>query len=173
MIRLVHQFDDPRTRASVASPKSSGCSCCCCCCVATLIGSSVLTARAVGIGFRPRPLGDTDVQAAGPSGESPFRPPVDVPVPNLRTIPQRRWKVLGFFLLPLALFVSIASTMLFRQMNVFRAAPLPLFLFIYVGGLFLLRHKAGLRGWMFFALLLGIPTATVIEAVVWMFGILK
>jgi hypothetical protein len=46
MIRLVCQFDDPETRASVATPTCGGCcsSCCCCCCVATAISTSAYTA---------------------------------------------------------------------------------------------------------------------------------
>jgi hypothetical protein len=166
MIRLVHQFDDPRTRASVASPKSCGCSCCCCC-VATLVGSSVLTARAVGVGFKPRPSGAADMQPAGPSGESPFRAPVEVPVPNLRTIPKRSWKILGFFLLPLALLLSCAGA------TFLGGWAFPLFLLLYVGGLFLLRDRAGLRGFVFVALLMGIPIATVVEAIIWATTILK
>jgi hypothetical protein len=46
MIRLVCQFDDPATRASIATPTCGGScsSCCCCCCVATAISSSAYTA---------------------------------------------------------------------------------------------------------------------------------
>ena len=167
MIRLVHQFDAPSARPSVASPKSSGCSCCCCCCLATLVGSSILTARAVGKGFKPRTVGGAQTEAAGPV-ESPFRPSgPDLPVPNLRTIPKRRWKVLGFFLLPLAMAAGIVSAAAAPQLGVMMA------LVVYLGGLFLLRYKAGLRGWMFAVLLLGIPAVTVIEAYIWIVAILK
>ena len=168
MIRLVHQFDAPLTRPSVAAPKSSGCCCCCCCCLATLVGSSVLTARAVGKGFVPRPVGGAQKEAAGPA-ESPFRPSgPELPVPNLRTLPQTRWKVLGFFLLPLTLALGVISVPLqLRELSI------PLMLAVYVGGLFLLRHKAGLRGWMFAVLLIGIPIMTVIEAIVWVTLVFK
>ena len=44
MIRLVTQFDDVETHASLATPTCGGCSCCCCCCVASLISSSTLPA---------------------------------------------------------------------------------------------------------------------------------
>jgi hypothetical protein len=167
MIRLVHQFDSPSARPSVAAPKSSGCCCCCCCCLATLVGSSILTARADGKGFVPRPVGGAANEAAGPT-ESPFRPSgPELPVPNMRTIPQRRWKVLGFFLLPIALTLGFC-TMAFHI-----AAGWLVMLVSYLGGLFFLRHKAGLRGWMFAVLLVGIPLLTVLEAIVWIAVVFK
>ncbi len=167
MIRLVHQFDDPRARPSAAAPKSEGCCCCCCCCLATMIGASILTARSVGEGFKPRAVGAPEVESAGPA-ESVFRPSgPDVPVPNVRTLPKKRWKVLGFFLLPLALILPIP---------LFEVSPGLAFaamVALYVGGLFLLRYKAGLRGWVFAVLLIGIPIVTVIEAFVWMYCVFK
>jgi hypothetical protein len=39
MIRLVTQFDNPRSRAAVATP-TCGCCCCCCCCVASTVAAS-------------------------------------------------------------------------------------------------------------------------------------
>ncbi|HZS37852.1 MAG TPA: hypothetical protein VFF06_13535 [Polyangia bacterium] len=167
MIRLVQQFDDPRTRPSAAAPKSEGCCCCCCCCLATMVGASVLTARSVGKGFKPRAVGALEVEAPGPA-ESVFRPSgPDVPVPNVRTIPKTRWKVLGFFLLPLSIILPIPL------FEISPAVAFTMMIALYVGGLFLLRHKAGLRGWVFAVLLLGIPVMTVIEAFVWAFAILK
>jgi hypothetical protein len=167
MIRLVQQFDDPRTRPSAAAPKSEGCCCCCCCCLATMIGASVLTARSVGKGFKPRAVGAAEVESAGPA-DSVFRPSgPEVPVPNVRTIPKTRWKVLGFFLLPLALCLPLP------MVAVSPGGAFAMMIALYVGGLFLLRHRAGLRGWVFFALLLGIPILTVVEAIVWAALILK
>jgi hypothetical protein len=167
MIRLVHQFDDPRARPSAAAPKSEGCCCCCCCCLATMIGASILTARSVGEGFKPRAVGAPSVEAAGPE-ESVFRPSgPEVPVPNVRTLPKRRWKILGFFLLPLSLILPIPLFGLSPQLGFIGMITL------YVGGLFLLRHKAGLRGWVFAVLLIGIPVATVLEAFAWIFLLFK
>jgi hypothetical protein len=40
MMRLVTQFDDRRTRATVATPT---CCCCCCCCVASIVSTTVVT----------------------------------------------------------------------------------------------------------------------------------
>lgn len=40
MKRLVTQFDDTRTRATVATPT---CCCCCCCCVASIVTSTAVT----------------------------------------------------------------------------------------------------------------------------------
>jgi hypothetical protein len=168
MIRLVHQFDDPRTRPSAAAPKSAACSSCCCCCIATVLGASILTARSVGQGFKPRTVGSTELEAAGPV-ESVFRPSgPDVPVPNVRTLPRSRWKVLGFFLLPLSIFVPMLLLPLGAGTGV-----IALMIGMYIGGLFLLRYKAGLRGWVFVVLLLGIPLLTIAEAFAWVFLIFK
>ncbi len=46
MQRLVTQFDDSRTKSTVATPTCSSC-CCCCCCVASILTSSSLTAMNV------------------------------------------------------------------------------------------------------------------------------
>lgn len=43
MIRLVTQFDSPRTRVAAVTPTCSGACCCCCSCIATLIGGSIYT----------------------------------------------------------------------------------------------------------------------------------
>jgi hypothetical protein len=162
MIRLVHQFDSPRTRAQAASPKSSACSCCCCCCVVTLVGTGVLTVRAVGRSTPPPSLAKLGNEPVGPADGSPFRPPGgEIAVPNARTLPKTRYKVLGFFLLPLALILS--------GIGARGAIPLGwLFLFtLYPAGLYLLRARAGLGwGWII-GLLLGVPAAAVLEAYIW------
>jgi hypothetical protein len=44
VIRLVTQFDDVETRASIATPTCGGCCCCCCCCVTTAVGVTAFTA---------------------------------------------------------------------------------------------------------------------------------
>ncbi len=162
MIRLVHQFDSPRTRAQAASPKSSACSCCCCCCVVTMIGTGVLTVRAVGRSTPPPSAAKLGNEPVGPAIAAPFRPEgPEIPVPNMRTLPKARWKVFGFFLLPLALALSGAAAAI--------APPLGwLCLFtLYPIGLYFLRSRAGLGwGWIV-GLLLGIPAAAVLEAWIW------
>jgi hypothetical protein len=163
MIRLTHQFDDPRTRPSAAAPKSAACSSCCCCCLATMLGASILTARSVGHDFKPRPVGSTELEAAGP--ESVFRPSgPDVPVPNMRTMPRWGWKVVGFFLLPLSLFLPMLLIPLGAG-----SLAIPLMLAMYIGGLFFLRHKAGLPGWVIIVLIASLPFLTIGESVVWLF----
>ena len=47
MIRLVNQFDDERTRPTVATP-SCGCCCCCCCCLASSISTTSISALQLG-----------------------------------------------------------------------------------------------------------------------------
>lgn len=47
MKRLVTQFDDTRTKATVATPTCSSC-CCCCCCVASILTTSSVTVMNVG-----------------------------------------------------------------------------------------------------------------------------
>lgn len=48
VVRLVTQFDDVETHGSLATPTCcGGCCCCCCCCLATIIGTSSLTAMHV------------------------------------------------------------------------------------------------------------------------------
>jgi len=44
MLRLVNQFDDSDRHVSIATPTCGGCCCCCCCCIATILGTSGLTA---------------------------------------------------------------------------------------------------------------------------------
>jgi len=168
MIRLVTQFDSPRARAQAGSPKSSACSCCCCCCVVTLIGTGVLTVRAVGRSTPPPTVRDLGAQLAGPADPSPFRPPgAEVEVPGTRTLPKARWKVFGFFVLPLAIALALLSTGLSKEIGVVCAIVL------YPAGLFLLRARAGLRwGWVI-GLIVGVPIAIVIEAWAWILAILK
>ena len=154
MIRLVHQFDDPQTRAVVASPKSEMCSCCCCCSVASLLTASVLTARAVG---RSAP---TSLVLPPPGrGAQVAAPPSTL-----------GWKVLGFFLLPLS--IAFTALLLAAAESHFNASVVAglVGLGCYVGGLFLLRAKAGLRGGWIAGLLAGLPVAMVLEAMVWMAG---
>lgn len=54
MIRLVTQFDELETHASLATP-TCGCCCCCCCCLASAISSSTLPAFHVSAIQRDRP----------------------------------------------------------------------------------------------------------------------
>lgn len=63
MIRLVNQFDDPRSPGGVATPSCCGpacCSCCCCCLVTTLTSATFTgvhvhgTAEAHGVDRRRR-----------------------------------------------------------------------------------------------------------------------
>jgi hypothetical protein len=142
VIRLVHQFDEPRTRATVAAPKSSGMCCCCCCCVVTLLSSSIVTARAVG--------------RVAPSGAPvPALSPEDAAVVTLR--PTFWWKALGFFLLPLAILVGI----LFGQADM--KLGIAAFVSAYLVGLFVLRTQAGLSGKWIGALVFGIPLLVPLE----------
>src|SRR5258705_244145 len=98
MIRLVHQFDDPRARPSVAS---ASCCCCCCCCIATTIGIGVITVKALNSRAAALPPVETTV-------ERPLahlrEPAADVVVTKPSYHPL--WLVFGALLVPLAIIVS-------------------------------------------------------------------
>lgn len=48
MIKLVSQFDNEKTKMSLATPTCGACCCCCCCCVVSTITSVSISARCFG-----------------------------------------------------------------------------------------------------------------------------
>lgn len=48
MLRLITQFDNARSRTSLATPTCGPCCSCCCCCIITMISASVITSRNLG-----------------------------------------------------------------------------------------------------------------------------
>ena len=150
MIRLVHQFDDPRTRPSAAAPKSGGgeagcCGgpCCCCCCIGTIIAASLLTARSMGRNFPPVP----DAQLHDPH--------MFEQIPEVRRLHLGWWRVGGFFFLPLMLAAWV-------RMGASGFAPL-----LYVFALLVLHRRLGMHPAVVAALILGIPVVSVIEILIW------
>lgn len=81
MKRLVTQFDDTRTKATVATPTCSSC-CCCCCCVASILTTSSVTVMNVRDLAR-----DNNVSSGSAAG----------------------YKVLGFLAFPIAIALGIGS----------------------------------------------------------------
>ena len=165
MIRLVTQFDSPRRRASAASPKSSGCCCCCCCCIVTTIATGVVTARAVGGGRR---VIDVPEAALGTSA-SPAAGSDELLRPR-RLWP---WRLLAFFLLPLAVTLAFVAAFGAGSGNVWFGVFTVVLLFLYVGGLLTIRHFAGLRWRWFPILLLGVPVVTALEIYAWFAVVFK
>lgn len=82
MKRLVTQFDDTRTRTTIATPTCGGCCCCCCCCVASTLAVSSVTALNVG----------------GLTAENKIEPNVSV-----------GYTILGFLALPLAIGLGVTT----------------------------------------------------------------
>jgi hypothetical protein len=178
VIRLVSQFDAPRARAQVASPKSSACSCCCCCCVATALTSSILTARAIGrvppsdelLRNPPEPIAAAPTTPVGVDAATAAEPPV----PQLkRANPSTTgWKVFGFFLLGLCIALSSAVAMTMRNQAAV-AAWVVTFFGSYLGGLLALRRWVGLHGGWIVALVVALPFAIALEVAIWIGVILK
>ena len=176
MIRLVHQFDAPKARPTAAAPKSSGCCCCCCCCIVTTGVASVLTARAVGsvpATAKPPPQFIRKIELAPPEASSAYRPEPRVvevevapPLP-MGTPPHILWKVLGFCLLPLSI-ICAALCMQFSP-----AVSLWILAFLYVGGLLIIQRKVGFPTSKIIILTLTIPVFLCLEALAWIFAILK
>jgi len=179
VIRLVSQFDAPRARAQVASPKSSGCSCCCCCCVATALTSSILTARAIGRvpPADPAPSAAPEVAPAPAPTPSPAAAATAVSAPEPVRPAARRpsvvgWKVFGFFLL--ALCIGLAAAVAGTMRNQAAVAGFVVtFIGSYLGGLLALRRWVGLHGGWIIALVIGLPIAVVIEVAIWFAVVLK
>ena len=48
MIKLITQFDNEKTRLSLATPTCGCCSCCCCCCVVSTFAAASISARNFG-----------------------------------------------------------------------------------------------------------------------------
>ncbi|MBQ6135084.1 MAG: hypothetical protein IJI60_02065 [Bacilli bacterium] len=48
MIKLITQFDNEKTRLSLATPTCGCCCCCCCCCVASTFAAASISARNFG-----------------------------------------------------------------------------------------------------------------------------
>jgi len=166
MIRLVQQFDSLGTRPQVASPKSSACSCCCCCCVATVLTSGVLTARAIGrVPALTAPLYDLTAPETTTGTTTPTTPPTTPPSAAVKRS-LIGWKVLGFFLLPIALVVSAIFAQ-FTPNHMGAVVGCLLFLGSYVGGLFMLRHQVGFHGGWILGLLVGLPFAVAAEVALW------
>lgn len=179
MIRLVHQFDTPKTRPVAAAPKSGGCCCCCCCCLVTIAGACVITARAVGSAparrrSLPTPVFETRLELAPPNegeGGGLYRPeprvvevpvlvrPAEEPMPQFRT--PIRWRVFGFFLLPLAMAIGVPVMFLSPAMGLACIAA------SFVGGLLYLHEKIGFHAGVLIALIVGIPILSVVEAFIW------
>lgn len=179
MIRLVSQFDAPRARAQVASPKSSACSCCCCCCVASVLTSSILTARAIGRvpPADERPVAPPDPTPPSPPATTPVEgapataQPIPTPAATGRS-PLVGWKVFGFFLFGLCVGLATAvATGMRGQAGV--AAFVLTFIGSYLGGLLALRRWVGLHGGWIIGLVIGLPIAVVLEALVWISAFLK
>jgi hypothetical protein len=158
VIRLIHQFDDHRTRPLAASPKSEMCSCCCCCSVVTVLGASVLTARSVGTESLPPTYGPRAKSA--PDG--PYREAMKeahlTAQPHTRRIGAR---VFGFFLLPLALTLGGGVGAIDPASGFCVAVG------AYVAGLWYLVAKAALPGWVCFLLLI-VPLVGGLEAAIWL-----
>ena len=154
MIRLVHQFDDPRTRPSAAAPKSDSggdapCCCCCCCCIVTIIAASLLTARSMGRNFPARPSLVTH--------ESEREDP------HASERPTRRlhfgWRVFGFFFLPLTLVACG-----FALKNGIGFVP-PLFFLV---AMLTLYRGLGVHPAILATLIIGIPALSVVEMLIWL-----
>jgi hypothetical protein len=172
MIRLVHQFDTPRTRPSVAAPKSGGCTCCCCCCIVTFVGASVLTAAAVGRDRRwglPLPYELPPIETEAAPGGSIYRPvPQEVPViPDVSAMiirgPHWGWRVFGFFLFPLAVMPGF----FLGGLGVPHVIVFAISIGGYITGLVGLKKNAGLPIWAIIVLILGIPLLSILEVACW------
>ena len=48
MIKLVTQFDNEKSRLSLATPTWGGCCCCCCCCIISTFAAASISARNFG-----------------------------------------------------------------------------------------------------------------------------
>lgn len=48
MIKLITQFDNEKSKLSLATPTCGCCSCCCCCCIVSTVASASITARSFG-----------------------------------------------------------------------------------------------------------------------------
>lgn len=48
MIKLITQFDNEKTRLSLATPTCGGCCCCCCCCIVSTFAAASISARNFG-----------------------------------------------------------------------------------------------------------------------------
>lgn len=169
MIRLVNQFDPARARTQAAAPKSSGSCCCCCCCVVTILGSGVLTARAVPKLTHvdttlyvppPQPTVQFDPHAQNPYAPSPHIAGQRAAGTQLRN--RFLWQAFGFFLLPLALVAMGAGVNVHAAFAVAGAL-------LYPTGLFVLRAKTGLSLVHLLLLLILLPLVFALEAVAWMF----
>jgi hypothetical protein len=157
LIRLIHQFDDPRTRPLAASPKSEMCSCCCCCSVVTILGAGVLTARSVG----RAPLPPTYGPRATPEPDGPYREAMKDALVTARPHTSRTGaRVFGFFLLPLAILLGGLVATLEPATGICVGVG------AYIAGLWYLVAKAALPGWVCFLVLL-VPLVAAGEAAVW------
>jgi hypothetical protein len=120
MMRLVTQFDDRRSRATVATPT---CCCCCCCCVASVVSTTVVTVLNV----------DEVARSA----------PAPAPAPA-----SQRWLygAAAVAVLPLALFVAGAANALTQdEGGLGTTVGLLAFFVVWTGALVLLYRQAGLR----------------------------
>jgi hypothetical protein len=206
MIRLVQQFDAPRTRIQAASAKSHGCSCCCCCCVLSTLGVGVLTARSIpktrpgtpadytgaywqhpaahgAPAVQPYPAAPAMTPMAGPqqpgAAQAPVMPaapppnfyaaseaggafiaPGEVPVEN-----RRGWQVLAFFLLPMSFMTTGIGFAAFKS---YEEYALLLGFATYLGGLWILNNKTGIKKRMLFLLIVLFPIASVAEVFLWL-----
>ena len=48
MIKLITQFDNEKTKMSLATPTCGGCCCCCCCCIVSTFAAASISARNFG-----------------------------------------------------------------------------------------------------------------------------
>ncbi len=48
MIKLITQFDNEKTKLSLATPTCGGCCCCCCCCIVSTFATASISARNFG-----------------------------------------------------------------------------------------------------------------------------
>ena len=48
MIKLITQFDNEKTKLSLATPTCGCCCCCCCCCVVSTFAAASISARNFG-----------------------------------------------------------------------------------------------------------------------------
>ncbi len=176
MIRLVGQFDKPKARVTVATP-TCGCACCCCCCscVATVLTSSIITARnfgrAVNNFYQEKQALDTDKSKLA--------------------LERNIARILGFSILPISIILVIA---LFFILNIYKDenifiymvwallvgstvegllfVPILIFAFFYASALFLFRLRYKLEKKQLIVTMVLTGGGLIVEFFAWLFGIL-
>lgn len=150
MLRLVSQFDNEKMRASVATPTCGPCCCCCCCCIVTTLASSIVTARNLGKLVEAQ----SSNQISSPSKPSKVQA-----------------RLLGFFLLPIALDVGFLLLFMGDGDESFIIA-LALAAIIFGGGLYAFHRKYGLSSKTALLIFFVTVAALVGEFFAWLFILL-